>query len=336
MPRCVATEGTKSGRTLIKVLLVSAVALATLVAARPAVAQDWPQRAVRILVPFAAGGNVDAVARGIAQRLSEVFAQQFVIENRPGAGGALAAEAVARAPADGYTLLLGSPSQITIAPTQTKTSYDPVKDFAPISLVGSNPFVLVAHPSVPARTLSEFVSYVRSQPGRIDFAHSGTGTIVYLAMLVFQRRAGIEMTPVAYKGGASQVLNDVVGGHMATYLSPLPPVLPLASGGALRLLGVTSAQRMPQIPDVPTFAESGFPGYRILTWSGLMAPAGTPKPIIDRLAHEIAEAVKDPGVAQRLTASGVDLTASTPDEFAAMIAAETTMWAEAAQMAATR
>jgi tripartite-type tricarboxylate transporter receptor subunit TctC len=132
------------------------------------------------------------------------------------------------------------------------------------------------------------------------------------------------------------VLNDVIGGHMATYLSPLPPVLPLASGGGVRLLGVTSAQRMPQIPDVPTFAESGFPGYRILTWSGLMAPAGTPQPIIDRLAHEVAEALKDPNVAQRLTASGVDLTASTPDAFAAMIAAETTMWAEAARMAVRR
>jgi tripartite-type tricarboxylate transporter receptor subunit TctC len=319
----------------LKILLVSLVALASMLA-RPAAAEDWPQRAVRILVPFGAGGNVDAVARVIAQRLGEVFGQQFVVENRPGAGGALAAEAVARAPADGYTLLLGSPSQITIAPTQTKTPYDPVKDFAPISLLGSNPFVLVAHPSVPAKTLSEFVSHARSEPGRINFAHSGTGTIVYLAMVVFQRRAGIELTPVAYKGGAAQVLNDVVGGHMATYLSPLPPVLPLATNGNLRLLGVTSAQRMPQIPDVPTFAESGFPGYRILTWSGLMAPAGTPKPIIDRLAHEIAEALKDPSVAQRLTASGVDLEASTPDEFATMISAELTMWAEAAKMAASR
>jgi tripartite-type tricarboxylate transporter receptor subunit TctC len=313
--------------------LVGAVAL---LPTQPAAAQDWPQRAVRIMAPFAAGGNVDGIARILAQRLGEVFGQQFIIENRPGAGGTLAAEAVARAPADGYTLLMGSPSQITIAPTQTKTSYDPIKDFAPISLIGSNPFVLTAHPSIPARNLSEFVTYARAQQDRVNYAHSGTGTIVHLAMVVFQRRAGIEMVPVAYKGGASQVLNDVVGGHMATYLSPLPPVLPLAGSGGLRLLGVTSDRRMPQIPDVPTFAESGLPGYRILTWSGLMAPAGTPKAIIDRIAHEIAEAIKDPAVAQRLTGSGVDLAPSTPEEFSAMIAAELTMWAEAAQAAGSR
>ena len=157
-----------------------------------------------------------------------MFGQQFVIENRPGAGGTLAAEAVARAPADGHTLFMGSPSQITIAPTLTKTSYDPVKDFAPISLVGTNPFVLTAHPSVPAKTLTEFLAYARSHPEQIPYAHAGNGTIVHLAMVVFQRRAGIEMMPVVYKGGASQVLNDVVGGHMADL--PFAP----ATGGAAR------------------------------------------------------------------------------------------------------
>jgi tripartite-type tricarboxylate transporter receptor subunit TctC len=316
--------------------LAAAAVLAALLPAHPAGAQDWPQRSVRVMVPFAAGGNIDVIARILAQRLADVFGQQFVIENRPGASGTLAAEAVARAPADGHILLMGSPSQITIAPTLTKTSYDPIKDFAPISLIGTNPFVLTAHPSIPAKTLTEFVDYARSQPDQIPYAHAGNGTIVHLAMLVFLRRAGIEMTPVVYKGGASQVLNDVVGGHMATYLSPLPPAVPLGNTGALRLLGVTSPERMPQIPDVPTFAESGFPGYKILTWSGLMAPPGTPKPIIDRIAREVAEAIKDPGVAQRLTASGVDLQASTPEEFSAMIAAELAMWAEAAQLAGLR
>jgi tripartite-type tricarboxylate transporter receptor subunit TctC len=320
----------------LKVVVAALIALASVPAAQAVSAQEWPQRAVRIMAPFAAGGSVDAIARTISQRLGEVFGEQFVIENRPGAGGTLAAEAVARAPADGYTLLMGTPSQITIAPTQTKTSYDPVKDFAPISMIGSNPFVLVAHPSVPAKNLTEFVSYARGQQDGVNYAHAGVGTIVHLAMVVFQRLAGIEMVPVVYKGGASQVLNDVVSGHMSTYLSPLPPVLPLANSGTVRLLGVTSAQRMSQIPDVPTFAESGFPGYRILTWSGLMAPAGTPKAIIDRIVREIAEAIKDPGVAQRLTASGVDLTPSTPEEFSAMIAAELTTWAEAAQNAASR
>ena len=315
-------------RTL-RLLLLMCVALSV---ASPAQSQEWPHKPVRIVVSFAAGGNSDIVARLIGQRLSEVFAQQFVIENRPGASGAIAAEAVARAPADGYTLLMGNAPVISITPALGRVPYDPVKDFAPISAIGANPLVLVAHPSVPAANIEEFVGYARSRPRQLTYVSSGVGSIVHLAMGLFLKRAEIEMTPVSYKGGAAP-LTDVIAGHVKTYFSNLSVVVPHASGGSLRLLGVTAARRLPQIPDVPTFIESGFPGFRILTWNGLMAPAGTPAWIIDRMATEAARAVKDPKFVERLAGDGFDPIGNRPDEFAAMIAADISFWADAVKIA---
>jgi tripartite-type tricarboxylate transporter receptor subunit TctC len=313
--------------------LIFFAVLVALGLAKPAQSQDWPQKPVRIIAPFAAGGSSDAIARIVAQRLGDVYGQQFVIDNRPGASGTISAEAVARSAADGYTLLLGSPSQITIAPIATKTSYDPVKDFAPISTIGSNPFVLVAHPSLAADNLAEFVELARRQPNKIAYAHGGFGTIVHLAMALFLKRAGIEMIPVTYKGGAAPALTDVMAGHVPLYLAPLAGVVPHATSGAFRLLAVSSEMRVPQIPDVPTFIESGYPDFKILTWNGLMAPAGTPKAIIDRIAKDVARAVKDPKIAARLASNGVDPLGNSPEEFAAMIAADIAFWAEAVKIA---
>jgi tripartite-type tricarboxylate transporter receptor subunit TctC len=296
-------------------------------------AQDWPQKPVRIIAPFAAGGSSDPIVRIIAQRLGEASGQQFVVDNRPGASGTIAAELVARSPPDGHTLLLGSPSQITIAPTATKTSYDPTRDFAPISVIGSNPFVLVVHPSLRANNLAEFIDLVHRQPRTIAYAHAGFGTIVHLSTVLFLKRAGIEMIPVIYRGGAAPALTDVMAGHVSSYLAPLASVVPHASSGALRLLAVSSEKRAPQIPDVPTFIESGFPGYSIRTWNGLMAPAGTPREIIERIAKEVAGAVKDPKIAERLIGSGVDPLGNSPQEFATMIAADLALWAEAIEIA---
>ncbi len=312
----------------VRALVVVAVGLIN-----SAQAQDWPQKPVRIIAPFAAGGSSDPIVRIIAQRLGEASGQQFVVDNRPGASGTIAAELVARAPADGHTLLLGSPSQITIAPTATKTSYDPTRDFAPISVIGSNPFVLVVHPSLRANNLAEFIDLVHRQPRTIAYAHGGFGTIVHLSTVLFLKRAGIEMIPVIYRGGAAPALTDVMAGHVPSYLAPLASVVPHASSGALRLLAVSSEKRAPQIPDVPTFIELGFPGYSIRTWNGLMAPAGTPKEIIERIAKEVAGAVKDPKIAERLTGSGVDPVGNSPQEFAAMIAADLALWAEAIEIA---
>jgi len=295
-------------------------------------AQDWPQRPVRIVVPFPAGGNSDAVTRIIAQRLGEVFGQQFVVESRPGAGGALAAESVARAPADGYTLFMATLGQIAVIPRISKAPYDPVRDLVPISNIGTNPFVLVINPSVPATNVKEFVDYARRQPDKLTYVSAGPGSMVHLSMALFLNRAGIDMIPVSYKGGAAP-LTDVVAGHVTSFFPNLSVVLPQVGTGAIRMLAVSSEQRNAQLPDVPTFIESGFPGFHVLTWNGLMAPAGTPKDIIERLAQEVGKAVRDPGIAERLVRNGVDPLGNSPAEFAAMIAHDMALWDEAIKAA---
>lgn len=315
-----------------KVFLASLVVVAAVVAGAPAWSQIWPQKPVRIVVPFAPGGNTDGIARLIAQPLGETFGQLFVVENRPGAAGAIAAEAVARAPTDGQTLLMGTPSQIAIIPAMTKTPYDPVKDLAPISVVGTNPYVLVVHAGLPVRTLAELAAYARRQPDKLAYAAPVFGGLSHLSMLLFLKRAGLEMTPVSYKGGAAP-LADVVAGHVPIYFATLSEAVSQARGGAIRLLAVSSENRVPQIADVPTFAESGFPGFKVLTWNGLMAPAGVPKETIDRIAKEVSRAVKDAKFAERLAAFGIDPLGNTPVEFAAMIAADIAMWSEAIKIA---
>ena len=315
-----------------KVFLAFLVVIAALVAGEPASSQIWPQKPVRIAVPFAPGGNTDGIARLIAQPLGETFGQLFVVENRPGAAGAIAAEAVARAPADGQTLLMGTPSQIAIIPAMAKTPYDPVKDLAPISVVGTNPYVLVVHAGMPARNLAELAAYARRQPDKLPYAAPVFGGLSHLSMLLFLKRAGLEMTPVSYKGGAAP-LADVVAGHVPIYFATLSEAVSQARGGAIRLLAVSSENRVPQIPDVPTFAESGFPGFKVLTWNGLMAPAAVPKETIDRIAKEVSRAVKDAKFAERLAAFGIDPLGNTPVEFAAMIAADIAMWGEAIKIA---
>jgi|SRR5262245_5764119 len=309
-------------------LWLLALALIAFGAPLRAQAQDWPQRPVRIIVPFPAGGNSDAVARLVAQRLTEVFGQQFVVESRPGAGGALAAESVARAPADGYTLFMATLGQIAVIPKISKVSYDPVRDLVPISNIGTNPFVLVVHPSVPATNVKEFVEYARRQRDKLTYVSAGPGSMVNLSMALFLNRAGIEMIPVSYKGGAGP-LTDVIAGHVMSFFPNLSVVLPQADTGAIRLLAVSSEKRNAQLPNVPTFIESGFPGFHVLTWNGLMAPAGTPQDIIDRLAREVGKAVHDPDIAERLVRNGIDPLGNGPQEFAAMIAHDMALWEEA-------
>jgi tripartite-type tricarboxylate transporter receptor subunit TctC len=316
----------------LRLWLALVTVLAGVASAQPAQSQAWPQRPVKIIVPLAAGGNTDGIARMVAQRLDEAFGQHFVVENRPGAGGALAAEAVVRSPADGYTLFVTPVSVLAIVPAMTKTSYNPTKDFAAISNIGTNPFVLVVHPSLPVRTVAELVDYVRRQPNKLSYAAAALGTVQHLATELFLKRAGLDVTPVMYRGGAPP-LTDVLAGHVPIYLTSLSDVLPHATSGALRLLAVTGEKRIAQIPNVPTFIESGFPGFKIFTWNGLLAPAGTPKEIIDKIAKEIAGATRDPKFIERLDGFGVDPLGNTPEEFAAMIAADIPFWAEAAKIA---
>ena len=308
---------------------------AVMLAAPEAHAQSWPERPVRVVVGFGAGGSGDVVARIVAARFSDVFGQQFVVENRPGATGAIGAELVARSAADGYTLMLATQPQISVVPLMTKAPYDPVKDFAPISNIGAVPYVLVINRAVPATNLAEFIDYARSRPGQLSYAVTGFGSVNHLTTMLLLKQAGLDMVPVAYKGGSSG-LTDVMAGHVHAYLVGAAVALPHAESHDLRLLAVTSEHRLPQLPRVPTLAESGFPELKVLLWAGLMAPAGTPRPIIDRLSVETGRAVRDPEFAKHLAANGIGPLGSTPEEFAAMIARDIAFWRDAISLTGVR
>ena len=308
--------------------LFAAMLALTAFAANAAQADTWPLRPVKIIVPYAAGGNSDGMARIVAQRLSEAFGQSFIVENRVGANGALASETVARSSADGYTLLWAVTPPMTIAPALGKLTYDPIKDFAPISAVAINGFVLVVNKDFPPKSLAEFIAYVKAQTQKMAYAEGTAGSVTHLAMALLLKRAGLEMTNVSYRGNAP-AMNDVIAGHLPTMFSNVSDALPHAVSGTIRLLAVSSEKRAPQISDIPTVAESGFPGFNVLTWNGLVAPAKTPNEIIAKIAGEIGRAVKDPQFLKRLESYGADPLGNSPGEFAAMIKTDTVLWADA-------
>lgn len=309
-----------------------AAGAATLLAA-PARAQSFPSKPVKILVPFAAGGNTDIIARLVGKQLSEMFREQFVVENRPGANGAIAAEAVAKAPKDGYTLFMAALPQIAIFPAMTKVNYDPVADFAPVSNVGFNPFVLAASSKLaPVKTLAEFVAHARNSKSNLSYGSGGVGSLGHLSMALLLARAGLKMDHVPYQGGGP-AMNDLVAGQLPFYFANLSEVLPHAKTGAINVVAVSSEQRIPQLPDTPTVAESGYPGFRTLTWNGLLAPAGTPRDIIETLAAKVALATKNAEVRAALDGFGVTAVGDTPDAFRATIAADIPLWAEAVKLA---
>ena len=318
-----------------QVALFAFTALLALGVLDPAQSQPWPQRPVTVVVPFAAGGNTVGIGRSIAQWLSDRLGQQFVVENRGGAGGAIAAEMVAKAPADGYTLFVAALPQIAIVPAISQTRYDPVKDFAPISVVGTNPFVLAVNKDVPVKSVPEFIAYVRKAPQPLSYASAGIGSLNHLSMALFLKLTGIDMIHVPYKGNAP-AMSDVVAGHVPAIFTNLSDALPQAAAGSIRLIGVSSETRAPQIPDVPTVAEQGFPTFKTRTWNALMAPAKTDPAIIARVATEVAAAAKDPGFAERLNHLGVDPLGNSPAEFAALIAADIPFWAEAVRIAGVK
>ncbi len=287
-----------------------------------------PSRPVKILVPYAAGGNSDGMARIAAQHLAEAFGQPFIVENRVGANGSVAGEAVARSPADGYTLLWAATPSIAIAPALGRLSYDPISDLAPISVVGINGFVLLVNKDVPAKTLAEFVAYVRARPKTLSYAEGSAGSITHLGMALFLKRAGLEMQNVSYRGNAP-ALNDVIAGHLPAMFSNISDAVPHAESGAIRLLAVSTNSRAPQLPNVPTFAESGFAGFNLMTWNGLMAPSGTPRDILDRIAYDIRKAAEDPIFVRRLDGYGAAPLGNTPEDFRTMIATDTKLWTEA-------
>jgi tripartite-type tricarboxylate transporter receptor subunit TctC len=312
-------------------LLASFAALATMPAA--AQAPNWPTKPVKLLVGFGAGGNIDNVARLTAARLSETFGQQFIVENRVGANGTLAADAVAKAPPDGHTLFWAGTGTVSIFSALGKPPYDIIKDFAPVSMIGTNPQVLIVNPKLPVTNVLEFVAYVKAQKEKLPYGGGGgPGSVSNLLMALFLKRAGIEMTAVSYRGTA-QALTDVIAGHIPTMFVPLPEAKPQVEGGKVRMIAVSDDKRSRGAPAIPTISESGFPGFRGISWNGLMAPAGTPRDIVDRLAAEFARAAKDPKFVAGLDAYGVDPLGLTPEEFAKFIKEDMALWAEAVKIA---
>lgn len=311
-------------------------ALLMLVAAFPLYAQSqWPQKPVRVIVPFPPGGVTDSIARITADWLTQRLGQTFVAENRPGASGAIAAELVARAEPDGYTLFSAASPQLAIVPHVQKIGYDPVRDFAPISIVGTNPFALGCNDKIPSATLKEFVDHARARPGQLSFASPGVGSVGHLTMALFLARAGLRMEAVLYKGGGPAIA-DTVAGHVPCYFGNLNEILPHAGTGRLKVFAVSGDKRAPQLPNVPTVAEQGYPGFRTLTWNGYVAPGGTPRAIVERVAREIAAGCKDAAFTGRLSKIGVDPVCSTPDEFSRAIREDLNTWKEAVQAAGTK
>lgn len=303
------------------------IALLTgMLTASAAFAQTYPTKPVRILVPFAAGGNTDGIARIAADWLGRAFNQQVLVENRPGAFGTIAVDALIKSPADGYTLLMAAhPQAVTVPLMQAQRTYDPQKNFAPISIVGSNPFVLGIHSSVPVNTVREFVEYAKARPGRINYASGGSGSMGHLSGALFATRAGINLNHIPYKGGGPAV-KDLLGGQVHMYFGNFSEFVGHAESGRIKVLGVSSEIRGTQRPDLPTIAESGYPGFKTLTWNGLVAPAGTPSEIIERIASEVQKMMRDNAASQRLINIGVDPWGSTPREFAEAIKSETALW----------
>jgi tripartite-type tricarboxylate transporter receptor subunit TctC len=319
-------------------LLASASALAASSFVAPSVvtptwAQSWPQKPVKIMVGFAAGGNIDNLARLTCQRLSEVLGQQFVVENRVGAMGTIAAESVVRAAPDGYTLFWAGTGTVSIFPAIGKPPYDTMKDFAPVSMIGTSPQVLIVNPKLPINNVKDFVAYVKAQPQKLPYGGGGgPGSVSNLLMALFLKRAGLEMTAVSYRGTAP-ALTDVIGGHIPTMFVPLPEALPHAESGKVRIVAISDDKRAREAPNVPTIAESGYPGYRGVSWNGLMAPAGTPKDIINRLSAEFVRAAKDPSFVALLNQQGVTPTGLTPEEFGKFLQEDMALWAEAVKIA---
>ena len=304
-----------------------AAACIALACAPFAAAQDWPGKPIHFIVPYPAGGPVDAVARLLGQRVSEALKQPVIVENKPGAGGNIGADFVAKAPADGYTLLMGAVATHAINPTlYASIPYDAARDFAPVTQVASTPNVLVVHPSVPAKNVQELVAYARKNPGKLNFGSGSSGSAGHLAGELMKSMAGIDMTHVPYKG-AAPAQQDLVAGRLDLMFDNLASAQGQIKAGTVRALAVTTAKRSPLAPDIPTMSEAGLPGFDINTWLGVFAPAKTPPAIVDRLHDTFAAALAAPDVRQRMLTLGAEPVSSTPKEFAEYVATEARKYA---------
>ncbi len=307
-------------------LTLGLMALSALPFGTSALAQGFPDRPITMVVPFAAGGSTDVVARIVAQKMSEDLGEQVIVQNVAGAGGNLGAANVARADQDGYTILMGTVATHALNPLILKTKpYDPEKDFAPISLLVIVPNVLVVNPELPAKNVEELLALLKAKPDEYSYASSGNGTPLHLSGELFKKMAGVSMQHIPYKG-AGPALNDVIGNQVPIMFDNLPSSSSHIKAGTLRALAVTTAERAPSFPDVPTVAESGIPGYETYTWNALFAPANTPQPVVARLNEAANKAMKDPAVIERMKEFSAKIVGSTPAELAAHVSAELAKW----------
>jgi tripartite-type tricarboxylate transporter receptor subunit TctC len=313
------------------------LALAALVAlAQTAAAQDrWPSRPIKLIVPFAPGGNTDAVARVTAHHVQQALGVNVVVENRPGAGGIVGSDAAAKSPPDGYSFCICSIGAITIASATEKLPYDPLNDLAPISLLNTNPLVLIVNPQVKATSVPELIALAKSTPNGLNYGSSGVGGLMYFSAELFKSKTGAPLTHVPYRGGAPAT-TAVVAGEIQVVFANASDAVPQIEGGKVRALGVTTRERSPAAPNVPTLAEAGLPGYHTESWNALMAPKGTPQPIIDRMAQIAAAMAKDATVQKQMATFGSVAVANTPMEFGKMLRDETALWADLVKQIGTK
>jgi tripartite-type tricarboxylate transporter receptor subunit TctC len=298
--------------------------------------QPYPTKPIRMIVPFAAGGASDATGRIVSAKLSERLKQQVVVDNRTGAGGAIGTEYAARAAPDGYTLLLGSMSELAAYPAvASKVPFDTLRDFAPIALAGDTPFLLVTNPSLPVRNTKELIALAKARPGEINYGSAGAGSTSHMTMALFTSMTGTKLVHIPYKGSAPAA-SDLVAGHLQAMMSTLPAAIGFAKSGRLRALAVSSAKRWPSVPDYPTVAESGVPGFEAILWTGVLAPAGTPREIIAQLQREIASLLTLPDVKELLAKQGAEINSAGAEQFAAIIRADLAKWAKLAREANIR
>lgn len=308
-------------RSLLSLLLAACLAIASgAVAAQSRAGDQYPNHPIRFVVPWPAGGGSDAIARIIAAKLGESMGQMVWVENKPGVSGVLGTDIVAKSAKDGYTLVLVVSNHVTSPMLRKQVPYDPLKDFAPIAIIGYTPFMFVVNPGVPVKNMQELAAYAKARPGKVTFASPGHGTSHHLGMQLFLNMAGIEMLHVPYKGGAPAI-NDLLGGQVNVYLETINGVEPLVRAGKLRALGVSTLQRVPVVPDVPTIAESGFPGYEIVGYWGVLAPAGTPSEVVAKLNLEINKALARPDTRESLRSLALvyEPEGSTPEKFRAFL-----------------
>ena len=310
-------------RSFIQLFVAGLLAFAS-----PALAQDYPRKPVRVVAPFAPGGATDLLARLVGQKLSERWSQSVIIDNRTGAGGHIGAEVAARSPPDGYTLLVaGAPHAIGMS-LYKKLNYDLAKDLAPISNLATYPSAIVVHPSLPVKSVKDLMALARAKPGQLNFGSAGSGSPNHLAIELFKTMAKVSMVHVPYKGGSGQMVGDLIAGQVQLASIGLPPAMPYVKTGRLRVIAVTGAKRSPLLPDAPTVAESGLPGFDVTSWYGMFGPAALPKDLVAKVNADIAAALATPDMKERLASSGADPAPTTPEDLGKLVRAEVAKWAK--------